>query len=575
MAAATASQVLLGAGTFSKLGSTSNASVKRQSNSACLSFSPKALSKVASASLSAAASFNGDSSLSALTSHRKNVTQVRRRAAAPRASVENSPAPAPTPPPVPAKEWQGAKMKPLIISIATGILVWVIPAPAGVAQNAWQLLAIFLATIVGIITNPLPLGAVALMGLGACVLTKTLTFAAAFSAFGDPIPWLIALAFFFARGFIKTGLGNRVAYQFVKLFGSTTLGLGYSLVFSEAILAPAIPSVSARAGGIFLPLVKALCIACGSKVGDGTERKLGAWLMLTCFQTSVVSSAMFLTAMAANPLSVNLAASSIGQTITWTQWAVAAIVPGLASLILIPLVLYIVYPPEIKSSPDAPKLAAENLKKMGAMTRDESIMAVTLLGTVGLWIFGGAIKVDAVTAAIIGLSALLITGVVTWKECLGESVAWDTLTWFAALIAMANYLNKYGLIAWFSQTVVKVVGGLGLAWQPAFGLLVVLYFYSHYFFASGAAHIGAMFSAFLSVATALGAPPMVAALVLAFLSNIMGGLTHYGIGSAPPFFGAGYVPLNAWWGYGFLCSVINLVIWLGLGGVWWKVLGLW
>lgn len=273
-------------------------------------------------------------------------------------------------------------MKPLLASIVTGVIIWFLPTPAGVTKNAWQLLAIFLATIVGIITQPLPLGAVALMGLGAAVLTKTLTFAAAFSAFGDPIPWLIALAFFFAKGFIKTGLGNRVAYQFVALFGKTSLGLGYSLVFSEALLAPAIPSVSARAGGIFLPLVKALCIACGSRVGDGTEGKLGSWLMLTCFQTSVVSSAMFLTAMAANPLSVNLAAGAIGQTIGWTDWAVAAIVPGFISLLVVPLLLYIIYPPEIKSSPDAPRLARENLAKMGPMSKNEMIMAATLFVTV-------------------------------------------------------------------------------------------------------------------------------------------------------------------------------------------------
>ncbi|MCO5573664.1 hypothetical protein L7F22_027436 [Adiantum nelumboides] len=374
------------------------------------------------------------------------------RASAAAASVPAAPAPAPPP----VQPWQGADMKSLLISIATGLAIWFIPAPSGVSKNAWQLLSIFLATIVGIITQPLPLGAVALMGLGACVLTKTLTFAAAFSAFGDPIPWLIALAFFFARGFIKTGLGNRIAYQFVRLFGKTSLGLGYSLVFSEALLAPAIPSVSARAGGIFLPLVKSLCIACGSKVGDGTEEKLGSWLMLTCFQTSVISSAMFLTAMAANPLSVNLAAGAIGQTIGWTDWAVAAIVPGFVSLLVVPLLLYVIYPPTVKSSPDAPKLAKENLDKMGPMTKNEIIMSATLLVTVGLWIFGSAIKVDAVTAAILGLSVLLISGVVTWKECLGEAVAWDTLTWFAALIAMAGYLNKYGLIAWFSQTVVKV-----------------------------------------------------------------------------------------------------------------------
>ncbi|KAJ6897464.1 hypothetical protein NC651_023359 [Populus alba x Populus x berolinensis] len=169
---------------------------------------------------------------------------------------------------------------------------------------------------------------------------------------------------------------------------------------------------------------------------------------------------------------------------------------------------------------------------------------------VGLWIFGGMLNVDAVTAAILGLSVLLVTGVVTWKECLAEAVAWDTLTWFAALIAMAGYLNKYGLISWFSQTVVKFVGGLGLSWQLSFGILVLLYFYSHYFFASGAAHIGAMFTAFLSVASALGTPPYFGAMVLAFLSNLMGGLTHYGIGSAPVFYGANYVPLAKWWAMG-------------------------
>ncbi|XP_051143608.1 dicarboxylate transporter 1, chloroplastic-like [Andrographis paniculata] len=482
----------------------------------------------------------------------------------------------PSVPPLPKQEpWQGAAIKPLIASIATGIILWFVPAPTGVSRIAWQLLSIFLATIVGIITQPLPLGAVALLGLGACVLTKTLSFAAAFSAFGDPIPWLIALAFFFARGFIKTGLGNRIAYQFVSLFGSSSLGLGYSLVFSEALLAPAIPSVSARAGGIFLPLVKSLCVACGSNAGDGTENKLGSWLMLTCFQTSVISSSMFLTAMAANPLAANLTASTINMPIGWMDWAKAAIVPGLVSLVVVPLLLYVIYPPSVKSSPDAPKLAREKLASMGPMTKNEMIMAGTLLLTVGLWIFGSVLNVDAVTAAILGLSVLLVTGVVTWKECLAEAVAWDTLTWFAALIAMAGYLNKYGLISWFSQTVVKFVGGLGLSWQLSFGILVLLYFYSHYFFASGAAHIGAMFTAFLSVASALGTPPYLGAVVLSFLSNLMGGITHYGIGSAPVFYGAGYVPLAQWWGYGFLISIVNLAIWLGIGGIWWKAIGLW
>ena len=162
----------------------------------------------------------------------------------------------------------------------------------------------------------------------------------------------------------------------------------------------------------------------------------------------------------------------------------------------------------MKDSPEAPVKAKEELEKLGPMTSDEKIMAAALSVTVALWIFGSKFGIGAVAAALVGLSTLLITGVITWKECLAEGPAWDTLTWFAALIAMAAYLNKYGLIPWFSSTVVKVVSAAGLAWQPAFLVVVLLYFYSHYMFASGAAHIGAMYTAFLSVLVACGALPL-------------------------------------------------------------------
>jgi len=407
------------------------------------------------------------------------------------------------------------------------------------------------------------------------MLTNTLTFGQAFSAFGSEIPWLIALAFFLARGFIKTGLGNRIAYMVVSAFGASTLGLTYSLVFSEALLAPAIPSLAARAGGIFLPLAKALCVACGSKPEDGTSRVMGSYVMVTLFQTSCISSAMFITAMAANPLSVNLAAAAIGHTISWGQWALAASVPGVACLLLVPALLYVFYPPEVKDSPAAPAKAREELAKLGPMSADEKIMGGSLLLTVALWVAGGSLGISAVAAATVGLTILLVTGVLSWKECLGEGPAWDTLVWFAALISMAGCLNTFGLIPWFSAQVVTAVGALGLAWQPAFLVVVLLYFYSHYLFASGAAHIGAMYTAFLSVLVACGAPPVASALTLGIFSNLMGCTTHYGIGSAPPFFGAGYVDLPTWWKIGGALSVVYIVVFLGLGGAWWKVLGLW
>ncbi|CAK0745861.1 dityrosine synthesis enzyme [Coccomyxa viridis] len=485
-------------------------------------------------------------------------------------SLSSTPA-APSEPPF---KW-GADMKNLGISVGIATVMWFVPPPAGVALQAWHLLAIFLGTIVGIITQPLPLGAVAMLGLGATMLTKVLTFPAAFSAFASEIPWLIAIAFWLSGGFIKSGLGNRVAYVIVAAFGKTTLGLAYSLVFAEALLAPAIPSVAARAGGIFFPLVKALCLACGSDPADGTEKKMGAYLMKTCFQTSTISSAMFITAMAANPLAVDLAKDALGQTISWGQWALAGLVPGLVCLVATPLILYVIYPPEQKDTPDAPEKAREELKKLGPLSRNEKITAGALAVTVGLWIFGGQIGVNAVAAALLGLAVLLITNVVTWKECLSNNAAWDTLTWFAALIGMASYLNKYGFIKWFSGKVVNVVSSYGLSWQSSFGIIVLLYFYSHYLFASGAAHIGAMYTAFLSVAIACGTPGLLAAVALGQLSNVMGCLTTYGIGSAPPYFGAGYVPQSKWYQLGLLMSFFYITVWLGIGGAWWKVIGLW
>jgi len=234
----------------------------------------------------------------------------------------------------------------------------------------------------------------------------------------------------------------------------------------------------------------------------------------------------------------------------------------------------VVYPPELKETPEAPVLAKEKIKDLGPMSMDEKVMGAALLVTVALWIGGSAIGIGSVAAALIGLTTLLVTGVVSWKECLAEGGAWDTLTWFAALIAMADYLNKYGLITWLSGKVVGLIGGLGLAWQPTFVIVSLIYVYAHYMFASGAAHIGAMYTAFLSVLIACGAPPIPSAIVLGIFSNLMGCTTHYGIGSAPPYFSQKYVPLNTWWTLGGAVSVIHMVLWLSVGSVWWKLIGL-
>jgi DASS family divalent anion:Na+ symporter len=309
-----------------------------------------------------------------------------------------------------------------------------------------------------------------------------------------------------------------------------------------------------------------------SRPGDGTERKIGAFLILNSFYGNLVTSAMFLTAMAANPLSVQMAADQ-GIEITWIGWATAAVLPGIASLLIVPLVLYKLFPPEIKETPRAAETAKERLIEMGPLKRDEWIMLGTFALLLFLWIFGKQLKVHSAVAALVGLTILLLTRVLTWKDILAERGAWDTFIWLSTLVMMATYLNNLGLVGWFSGTVGGFFNNTG--WLPAFLALSLIYFYSHYFFAGNTAQISSMYAAFLAVALAVGTPPMLAALVLAFFSNLFSSMTHYGTGPAPVLFGSRYVRLADWWKLGAVISVANITIWLGIGGLWWKLLGLW
>lgn len=452
------------------------------------------------------------------------------------------------------------------------LILWFIPKPADVSLRAWHLFALFVSTIFGIILKPLPIGALVILSLTASVLTNTLTLEETLAGFHNSIAWLVVFAFFISRGFIKTGLGSRIAYYFVAIFGKKTLGLSYGLLLSELILAPAIPSVTARTGGVIFPIVQGLAKSFGSDPALGTQRRIGSFLMKVVYQGSTIASAMFLTAMAANPFLAGLTQEA-GFNISWGKWALAALIPGLLSFIIMPWVVYKLYPPTIKETPDAAQMAKHKLHEMGSLSKNEWLMLIVFVVLLVLWIFGALLHVNATVAAMVGLSFLLILGVLEWEDVIKEKSAWDTFIWFASLIMMATALNKLGFTPWLSERVVEVVRGM--SWYYAFSILALVYFYSHYFFASNTAHVGAMYPAFLMVAVGLGTPPEFAILVFAFSSNLMGCLTHYGSGPAPIYYGSGYIDVRDWWKLGFILSILYIVVWFGLGSLWWKAIGFW
>ena len=465
-----------------------------------------------------------------------------------------------------------SKMSRALVVILVGSIIWFLPIPAGVKPAAWHLLAIFTATILAFILQPLPIGAIAFLSLSFTALTGVLKIGEVLSGFSQTVVWLIVAAFLFSRGFVKTGAGRRIAFQLIKYFGDSSLKLAYVLTISDLFVAPATPSNTARAGGIFFPIVRSLSSSFNSEPGSSAKR-IGSFLIQSVYHGDTITSAMFMTAMAGNPLMVALATKAAGIEVSWGTWFLASVVPAAISLALIPYFIYKYESPEIKKTPEARQIAEQELEKMGSMRREEKYLLIIFGTALLLWATSQVTKLDATLVAMLAVSAMLVTRVLEWSDVTEEKSGWDTMIWMGSLICLAGFLNTLGLIPWFAKLISASV--TGIPWQYAFIIIVLVYTYAHYAFASLTAHIAAMFSAFLAVAVAVGTPPYLAALSLFFASSISQSITHYAAGPAPIYFGAGYVSQATWWKLGFLVSVVNLAIWIGIGSIWWKVLGLW
>ena len=454
----------------------------------------------------------------------------------------------------------------LLLIFTFGIVMWFNPISPELSVQSWRLLVIFICTMAGIVLNPLPISAIALLGASISILTDVLTTQKVLNGFGDKVVWLLVFAFFIARGIIKTGLGKRIAYYFISKLGKSTLGLSYSLVFAEFCLAPIIPSVTARGGGIIYPIAESLVTEYGENLPAAKVKQNRGFISQVCFQTNVITSAMFLTAMAGNPLLQSLARGE-GIDITWGSWALGAIVPGIASLILMPILVYFLNPPAIKHSEEAPKIAAKALKQMGKITFKETIMILVFFSLIIGWVLDKQIGLDATAVAMFGVVALLVTGVLEWSDAVNEKGAWDSFIWFAVMVMLSGALAELGTIRWVGAAIGESLTSYSAT--IAVPLLIGIYFYLHYLFASVTAHVTVLFTLIMG----FGVSPMLAAMILAYFSSLSASLTHYGIATAPIYYEARAVSTKQWWIIGFAVSLLNIAIWAVIGGLWWNYLG--
>ncbi|WP_152183817.1 DASS family sodium-coupled anion symporter [Sulfurimonas indica] len=461
------------------------------------------------------------------------------------------------------KRTKNAHYKQLFV-FAFGLLLWFLPTPAGLTPEAWHLFSIFISIILAVIIEATSIFTASIIGLGFVIITHTLTAKQAYSGFSQGFILLIIVAFLIARGVIKSGLGKRIAFLIIKRFGKSSLGLGYSIVAADMFIAPAFPSNTARSGVLY-PIVQALSSDSGSKVADGTRKKLGSYLMMTSMAGLTISSAMWLTAMAANPAGAKMA-KEFGVEISYGSWALASLAPSLVAFIVIPWLLFKIFPPELKETPDAPRIAQEQLEHMGNVHKNEYIMGFTFIAMITLWIFSDSLGLDKTAIAFLGLGILMLSNIFTLDDLAHEGRALGTLIWFGTLYAMSSYLNEFGFMSWLGAHISTLI--MGQSWVIVYVGLVLGYVFIHYFFVSQTAQMLALFSVFLGVGVSAGVPAEMLALMLLFATNFNAVITPQGSSANVIYLSSGYIESREVYKYGGLVTLANTIIYLGVGTAW-------
>jgi L-tartrate/succinate antiporter len=475
-----------------------------------------------------------------------------------------------------AVEWWRVAL-PFAVAIAIALL----PAPHNLAQHAWYYFAIFAGVIAALVVEPLPNPAVGIIGVTlVAVLSGSVLFSPAevakpgfnvaseaikwaLSGFASSTVWLVGGAFMFALGYAKTGLGRRIALLLVRALGKNTLMLGYATTIADTILAPFTPSNTARSAGTIFPVVVNLPPLYDSKPNDPSAQRIGSYVMWTTFAASCVTSSLFMTACAPNFLALAFIKKIVHVDITYQQWMLASLPWALPLLLALPLLAYVLCPPQIKRSTEVPAWAGGELVKMGVVSRKEIILAVLVVMAILMWVSGGD-YVDAATAAFIVISLMLIFRVITWNDMARHHSAWTTIVLLATLVTMADGLAKTGFIKWFADFVAANVGGF----SPTLVVLVLVtvYFFAHYMFASLTAHTSAMMPIMLAVGIGIpGVPADKLALALAMTTGIMGVITPYATGAALPYYNSGYLAPAQFWRLGGIFGVIFLAALLLIG----------
>jgi len=447
---------------------------------------------------------------------------------------------------------------------AIAIGIWFAPVPAGLTAPAWHLFAVFTAAIACVLIGSFPLLTAAMVAAGTVVLTGTITPAQAYSGFANASVLLVVIAFVVAQAVVKSGLGRRISLLMVSRFGGSPLGLAYSIVLTDAAIAPAFPSNTAR-GGVLFPIVLSVAKGAGSEPDHPEGRRLGGYLMFCGMASLSISSALWLTATSCNPIGVQIA-QKVGVELGFGSWLLSSSVPTLCCIVMLPLLVSKIFSPGVGKTPEAPAAAKKDLAAMGPMSRDEWITSVIFVVMVAGWVFGSQLNLNGTAVAFIGFGALLVSGVLTLEDISKQGDTLATFLWLAVLFALSAQLNELGFMGYVGERLASRLGGL--SWPVLYVTLIALYVGLHYFFVSQTSQMLALLAVFLDVGIRGGVPAALMAPGLLFASSYFSVITPQGGSQNIIFVASGYLRQGELYKLGLIVTIAFMAVYLVIGTPW-------
>ena len=453
----------------------------------------------------------------------------------------------------------GIQYKKIALILLTAITAcFILPSYTTLSPQGVRMVVIFLTAMVGIIFEVCHQILWLFLMIVIASATGTVSANSCFSGFTNIVPWLLFAVLSVSSVITSTTLGLRLAYFFMKKFGHSVWGLSYSIAFTELLAAPVLPSNTARAASIGLPLATSLSKYISSNVPGVSEKAIGRYLSIFYSFCNTISSGLFYTAMISNALITEIT-SSAGIKFTWFSWFKYMVIPYSIILLLIPIVLKYLCGLKVGTLGKLQQQAKENYEQLGIISNKEKIILSIFGCMLILWILAEYIHIPVLTTTLLGLCTLVFLGILNMKDVLSNYNAFNSMMLLGILISLVNCLVSTGVIDWFNSFISNHLTGLSV--NTSFILLTAIYFFAQFFFTGESAKIVALYAPFFTTGLTIGINPMMLAITLASFSSASDFLATYVCPTSLTMASTGYISLQKWLKCGLPMSIIFLLVW--------------